>query len=83
MIIKGSCRGQSASDVRRLSDHILDARGNQAVRVLDLRGVGAGTLPGALDEMRAVSLATRSRRPLYHSSISPDADEARRMAPRH
>jgi hypothetical protein len=83
MIIKGSSRGQSAADVKRLGDHLLDLRGNETVRVIELRGVVAGTLPDALAEMRALSMATRTRRPLYSASISPTEDEARRMTERH
>lgn len=81
MIIKGSSRGGSRSDAVRLARHLLSDENEVAV-VLELRGVGATDLPGVIEEMRAVSLATRSRRPLYHASISPDADEARRMTPR-
>ena len=81
MIIKGSSRGGSRSDVIRLARHLLSAE-NESVAVVELRGVSATDLPGAIEEMRALSLATRSRRPIYHASISPDADEARRMAPR-
>lgn len=82
MIIKGSARGNSAADTKRLADHLL-AHDNERVAVLETRGVGADRLHEAFEEMRAVSLATRTRRPLYHASISPTADEARLMAPRH
>lgn len=83
MIIKGSCRGGSAADGKRLADHLLDARGNERVTVLEFHGLSASGLHEAFEEMRALSLATRTRRPLYHASISPAADEARRMTPRH
>jgi len=80
MIIKGSPRGQSAADTARLAKHLLAAE-NEAVAVLELKGVGADALPGALAEMRAISMATRTRRPLYHASISVTPDESRGMAP--
>lgn len=78
MIIKGSSRGGSRSDAIRLAKHLLSAE-NEVALVLELRGVGATDLHGAIEEMRAISLATRSRRPLYHSSISAAPSEARTM----
>lgn len=81
MIIKGSSRGGSRTDAVRLARHLL-ADENEAVTVLELRGVSADNLPGAIEEMRALSLATRSRRPLYHSSLSPALDEARQLTTR-
>ena len=76
MIIKGSSRGGSQSDAVRLARHLLAAE-NERVAILELRGVGSTDLSGAIEEMRAISLATRSQRPIYHASISPSADEAR------
>jgi hypothetical protein len=81
MIIKGSARGQSAADVGRLARHLLAAE-NEAVAVLQLRGVVASGLAEALAEMRAISMATRTRRPLYHASISVTVEESRRMSAR-
>lgn len=80
MIIKGSARGQSASDVDKLARHLTAAE-NEAVRVLELKGIGAVSLPEALESMFALSLATRTRRALYHASISVTPDESRRMTP--
>ncbi|CAO3455475.1 hypothetical protein [Azospirillum argentinense] len=75
MIIKGSSRGQSATDVRRLADHLLDDE-NETVEVAQVRGTAATGLRGALAEMRAVSLGSRTRKALYHASINVGRDEA-------
>jgi len=75
VIIKGSSRGGSRSDAVKLSRHLL-ANENDRVAVLELHGVAATDLAAAIEEMRAIGLATRSRRPIYHASISPAADEA-------
>ena len=75
MIIKGSARGQSASDTLSLARHLL-AQENEEVELLQLCGVVAPSLPAALEEMRLVTLGTRARRGLYHASISLDRDEA-------
>jgi hypothetical protein len=78
MIIKGSSRGQSASDTIALARHLV-AKENERVMVVQIRGVTAEKLPNALEEMRLVTLGTRARRGLYHSSISLDRDEAPEM----
>jgi hypothetical protein len=78
MIIKGSSRGGSQSDAVLLAQHLLAAE-NERVAILELRGVGATDLSGAIEEMRALSLATRSRRPLYHASISVTPEESHRI----
>ncbi len=59
-----------------LARHLL-AQENEATDVIEIRGVVACTsLAEALHEMRAISLGTRSRRPLYHASINLDRAEA-------
>jgi len=75
MIIKGSARGQSPSDTSRLAQHLL-AHENESVSVLEITGTSATTLPEALEEMRLMSLGTRAKRGLYHSSINLDREEA-------
>lgn len=80
MVIKGSSRGQSAVDVRRLAEHLLAAE-NEEVCVLEITGVTAADLPGALAEMRAVSLGSRARKALYHASVNVARDEAGKMTP--
>lgn len=78
MIIKGSSRGHSAADTRRLARHLLSVE-NEEAEILALTGVSASELHPALEEMRAVSLGTRARRGLYHASISPDVSGATAM----
>ena len=78
MIIKGSARGHTGADTLALAMHLL-AKENEAVEVLELRGVAATELPDALEEMRLVTLGTRVRRGVYHSSISLDREEAPEM----
>ncbi|MBK3734240.1 relaxase/mobilization nuclease domain-containing protein [Azospirillum brasilense] len=78
MVIKGSSRGQSASDVRRLAAHLLAAE-NEAVEVAEVAGVAAGDLHAALAEMRAVSLGSRTRKAVYHASINVDRNEGAMM----
>ncbi len=81
MVIKGSSRGQSAADVRRLADHLLNADDNEEVAVVELTGTSATDLHAALAEMRAVSLGTRTRKALYHASISVPREETGLMTP--
>ena len=78
MIIKGSSRGQSAPDTHRLAMHLLSDE-NEAVEVIQIRGVASTALPTALEEMRLITLGSRARRGLYHASISLDRDEAPTM----
>ena len=78
MIIKGSARGQSESDTARLAKHLL-AHENESVSMLSITGTTATTLPEALQEMRLMSLGTRTKRGLYHASINLDREEAPTM----
>lgn len=76
MVIKGSSRGASESDAAKLATHLMDRRENQIATVLEMRGIAAQDIAGALSEMRAVTIGTRSRRALMHCSLSLPADEA-------
>lgn len=71
MVIKGSARGDAAG----LAAHLLRADTNERVQVLELRGVMADELRGALEDMELVGSGTRSKRPLYHASINTAPDE--------
>ncbi len=82
MVIKGSARGGSATDIRRLADHLLAAE-NETVQVAEIRGTVAADLHGALAEMRAVSLGGRARRSVYHASINVGRDEVTAMGRAH
>lgn len=79
MVIKGSTRGHSRHDVRRLARHLLDRHGNELVKVLEVRGCVATGLEGALDEMEAIASASRCRRPLYSASINVAPNEQGKM----
>ncbi|CAA7619040.1 relaxase/mobilization nuclease domain-containing protein [Magnetospirillum sp. SS-4] len=80
MIIKGSSRGHDWRDVRRLADHLLAAE-NEVAEVLEIDGTVSMDLHAALKEMRAISLGTRCRKPLYHASINLDRAEVGTMSP--
>lgn len=80
MIIKGSSRGGSAADIRELAAHLL-ADENEAAEVLEIKGVAAGDLAAALEEMRVLSLSSRTVRSVYHASINVGPDECAKMTP--
>lgn len=71
MIIKGnSCAGG-----RRLAVHLQRTDTNERAEVLEIRGLAAEDLKGALLEMEAVTAGSRCNKPFYHASIDPRADE--------
>ena len=82
MIIKGSSRGQDRRDVRRLADHLLSGE-NESVEVVEISGVSAADLHGALTEMRMVAAGTRCRKCLYHASVNLDRAEVGTITPEH
>jgi hypothetical protein len=67
MIIKGQARGRA----RQLAAHLLRTDHNERIQVHECRGTLAQDVTGALVELEARVLASRSQRPLYHASISP------------
>ncbi|OMI09491.1 hypothetical protein BSN85_16310 [Bradyrhizobium brasilense] len=69
MIVKGQARGRAA----QLAAHLLSAEQNESIRLYECRGTLAKDVSGALFELEARGLAGRSKRPLYHASISPEA----------
>ncbi len=71
MVIKGSARGGAGE----LAYHLLRADTNERVRVIELSGVAAGDLRGALLEMDGMGAGSRSRRTLYHASINTPVTE--------
>jgi hypothetical protein len=68
MIIKGQARGRAA----QLAAHLLATDQNESIRLYECRGTLSQDVKGALTEMEARGLAARSKRPLYHASISPE-----------
>ena len=71
MVIKGSARGDAAG----LAAHLLRADTNERVAVLELRGVMADELRGALEDMELIGSGARTRRPFYHALINTAPDE--------
>lgn len=76
MIIKGSARAGAVNLARHLN-----RSDNERVAVLQLRGVAAGELRGALVEMDAHGAGTRCKATLYHAQINPERGET--MTPAH
>jgi hypothetical protein len=68
MIIGGSSRAGPAD----LASHLLRTDENEMARVIEIRGVVAPDLHGALDDMQSVAALTKGWRGLYHASIDPD-----------
>ncbi len=76
MVIKG----KSVAGATRLAMHLERTDTNERMKVLELRGVAAQDLRGALCEMEAVaSGCPNCKRPFYHASINTQAHE--RMTP--
>lgn len=71
MVIKGGARAGAGS----LAAHLQRLDTNERAEVKQLRGVAAQDLDGALAEMEAVALGSRSQRHFYHASINTRADE--------
>ncbi len=68
MIIKGGSRARASN----LAAHVLRTDHNERVRIVELSGVAADNVAGALAEMEAQACGTQATKPLYHVSISPD-----------
>ena len=75
MVIKGNARGGAPE----LAQHLQRTDTNERAQLIELRGVIASDLDGALREMEAVASGTRTKRCLYHASINTPAAE--RMTP--
>ena len=58
-----------------MAAHLTRTDTNERAEVLELRGVVAEDLAGALKEMEAVASGTRATKPFYHASINTRADE--------
>ena len=71
MIIKGKSRGNGG----QLGQYLVTPGKNENVRVLEIRGVAAQDVPGAVLEMGALGDAARTEKPLYHAQISARAGE--------
>lgn len=71
MIIKGKSRGNGA----QLGVYLITPGDNERVEVLEIRGVAATDVPGAILEMEAHAAGTRCEKPLYHASVNARANE--------
>lgn len=72
MIIKGNSRGSPVA----LAGHLLSVEHNETAELVELDGVAADNLRGALIEMDARAAGSRCTRTLYHASINMAPDEA-------
>ncbi len=56
---------------RALSTHLLSAKSNDRVHVIEPRGLLAQELHGQLEELTAGAITTRTSRPVYHVHLDP------------
>jgi hypothetical protein len=71
MIIDGKSRGNGA----QLGRYLIAPGENERVQVLEIRGVAALDVPGAVLEMDALAAGAQTDKPLYHASINTRASE--------
>jgi hypothetical protein len=71
VVIKGGARGGAG----KLAVHLQRTDTNERAELVEVRGLAANDIDGALAEMEAVASGARTRRPLYHASINTRADE--------
>ncbi len=71
MIINGGSRKNGAF----FSRHLMRADQNERVDVLEIRGLGAETIPDAFREMKAIASGTQCRNYFYHANLNTRADE--------
>lgn len=71
MIINGASRKNGAFFAR----HLLRADHNERVQLVEMRGLGAETVPDAFQEMKAVASGTRCQNYFYHANLNTRADE--------
>ena len=71
MIIKGKSRGNGA----QLGKYLVTRGKNEHIRVIEVRGVSAEDVPGAVCEMDALSVGARTEKGLYHATINTPIDE--------
>jgi hypothetical protein len=71
MIIKGNARAGAKS----LAEHLLRADTNERVELGEIRGTVAEDLFGALKEMEAVAICTRTSKAFYHASVNVPIEE--------
>lgn len=67
MILKGSVRGSA----KQLANHLLNTNDNDHVEISKISGLMSDDVHGALQEVYALSKATRCKKYLYSLSLSP------------
>jgi len=70
MILKGSQRAGASA----LADHLMNARDNDHIHILELSGFVSNDLHGALLETHAISKATRCQQYMFSLSLNPPQD---------
>ena len=68
MILKGSQHGEAAA-------HLLKAEDNEHFEIHELKGLVAEDLPGALQEICAISRGSRYQQYLFSGSYAPCAKQ--------
>src|SRR5262245_30208525 len=76
MLVKGSARGGAAD----LARHLQRTDQNERVTLIEIHGLAARDLDGALLEMDALGADLKTRRTLYHMSINPERGKDREMS---
>lgn len=71
MIINGNSR----SNAKFFTKHLLNAEQNERVEVKEIRGFVADNVPDAFKEIEIIGSATRAKNSFYHSNINPDEGE--------
>lgn len=71
MIIKAKARANGS----QLGTYLVSPGQNERIEVIEVRGVAAPDVPGAVREMDAVAICTRAKKPLYHASINTRVEE--------
>jgi hypothetical protein len=71
MIIKGGSR----SNRRFFARHLLNAKDNEEVRLVELKGFAHEDVDGALRDMEAVAKGTRCKNFFYHADMNPREGE--------
>lgn len=71
MILKASTRGSPLA----LSRHLLNEKDNDHIELHSIRGFVSDDLKGAMQEVNAMSLAVKSKQPIFSVSLSPPEHE--------
>jgi hypothetical protein len=67
--------GGSRSNWRYFSRHLTNAKDNERVTLIEVRGLAADNVRDALREMHAVASGTQCENFFYHADLNPREDE--------